>query len=144
MASDLRLIHESFYIHVGSPPQVFHVLPSISGQTLYVPLDTDCERMNIADCGGQRGVEVFQSKKSLGFQRNTSSTWQQVGTYRMGLGANLGLTGNAYYGYDSFGFGSSKMADGFEVEKLAVAAYATPDLWVGQLGLSTCSSSLNV
>lgn len=95
--------------------------------------------MNITDCGGQRGVEVFQSKRSLGFQTNASSTWHQAGTYRMGLGANLGLTGNAYYGYDNFGFGSSKSSDNVEVEKLAAAVYATPDLWIGQLGLSMCS-----
>ena len=59
-----------------------------------------------------------------------------MGIYKMGLGANLGLTGNAYYGYDNFGFGPSPSPDNVEVEKLPVAAYATPDLWIGQLGLS--------
>jgi hypothetical protein len=84
--------------------------------------------MNITDCGGQRGVEIFQSKQSLGFQRNASTTWNEVGSYRMDLGANLGLTGTAYYGYDNFGFGSSPSSDNVEVEKLPVAAYAAPDL----------------
>ena len=92
--------------------------------------------MNITDCGGQRGVEVFKSRPSPGFQKNESTTWQEVGIYRMGLGANLGLTGNAYYGYDNFGLGSSQDSDAIKVEKLTVAAYATPDFWVGQLGLS--------
>ncbi|KAF2831406.1 acid protease [Ophiobolus disseminans] len=127
----------TFYVHVGTPPQTFHVLPNIVGQTLYVPLDRDCERMNLSDCGGQRGVEIFQARKSLGYQKNASTTWNEVGTYRMGLGANLGLTGNAYYGYDSFGFGPMPSSENIELEKLPVAAYVTPDLWIGQLGLSS-------
>lgn len=92
--------------------------------------------MNITDCGGQRGVEIFQSKKSLGFRKNASSTWNEVGLYRLGLGANLAKSGNAVYGYDNFGFGPSPSSDNVEVEKLPVAAYATPDFWLGQLGLS--------
>lgn len=123
---------------MGTPPQAFQVLPSINGQTLYVPADEDCapERMNITDCGGQRGVEIFQSERSLGFQKNASSTWQLDGIYRMGLGTNLGLAGNAYYGSDVFGFGTEKPSDGFEFQNMTVAAYADRDLWVGQLGLS--------
>jgi hypothetical protein len=54
----------------------------------------------------------------------------------MGLGVNLGLGGNAYFGYDNFGMGSSQDHNETKVEQLAVAAYGTPDFWVGQLGLS--------
>ncbi|KAF2035880.1 acid protease [Setomelanomma holmii] len=128
----------TFYAHVGTPPQYFHVLPSFNGQTLYVPIDQDCspERMNIIDCGGQRGVEVFQSRPSPGFQKNVSSSWKELGIYRLGLGTNLGLSGNAYFGYDSFGMGSNQGNSDTKVEQLAVAAYATADFWVGQLGLS--------
>jgi hypothetical protein len=92
--------------------------------------------MNITNCGSQRGVEIFRSRPSLGFQKNESETWSELGIYTMGLGANLGLTGNAYYGYDNFGLGGSPSLGTKELERLAVAAYATPDLWVGQLGLS--------
>jgi hypothetical protein len=92
--------------------------------------------MSITDCGVQRGVEIFQSQPSPGFQKNQSTTWSEIGIYRMGLGANLGLTGNAYYGYDNFGLGGSPSSNTTELAKLAVAAYATPDFWVGQLGLN--------
>ncbi|KAH8732803.1 aspartic peptidase domain-containing protein [Phaeosphaeriaceae sp. PMI808] len=128
----------TFYVNVGTPPQYFHVFPNFNGQTIYVPIDKDCEpdRMNITDCGGQRGVEIFNSRPSLGFHKNVSSTWDERGIYRMGLGVNLGLTGNAYYGYDTFGLGTNSAANATKIEKLAVAAYATPDFWVGQLGLN--------
>lgn len=97
--------------------------------------------MNITDCGLKRGVEVFESRPSLGFQRNKSSTWEEVGAYELGLGSNLGLTGSAYYGYDNVSIGSSK--DTIHVERSAVAAYATPDFWIGQLGLSNSPVFMN-
>lgn len=90
--------------------------------------------MNITDCGIKRGVGSFESLQSLGFQRNKSSTWQEVGTYNMGLGATLGLTGVAHYGFDSVSFGLDSNAT--QVENSVVAAYMTPDIWVGQLGLN--------
>jgi hypothetical protein len=123
-------------VHVGTPPQHFHVLPSFNGQTALLPIDEDCLRYNITDCGAQRGVEVFQSHQSLGFQKNASSTWKELGIYRLGLGSDLGLTGNGLFGYDTFGAGTSTSGDTINVENLAIAAYATPDFWVGQLGLS--------
>ncbi|KAH6612371.1 aspartic peptidase domain-containing protein [Boeremia exigua] len=133
----------TFSLQVGTPPQPFQVLPSISGQTIYVPVDEDCapERMNITDCGFKRGVGVVESRPSLGFQRNKSSTWEGVGAYEMDLGSNLGLTGSAYYGYDNVIIGSSQ--DVLRVERPAVAAYATPDFWIGQLGLSNSPVFMN-
>lgn len=90
--------------------------------------------MNITNCGPKRGVELFESQQSPGFQINKSSTWLEVGVYSMGLGANLGLTGSAHYGYDSVTLGIDNNAT--KVEKSVVAAYVTPDFWVGELGLN--------
>lgn len=134
-----RLILFSFLLQVGTPPQPFQVLPSISGQAIYVPIDQDCARMrmNITDCGFKRGVDVFESRPSLGFQKNKSSTWEELGTFGIGLGNNLGLRGSAYYGYDKISIGSSSGEDTIRVEKIAVSAYSSPDFWVGQLGLSS-------
>lgn len=55
--------------------------------------------MNITDCGSLRGVEVFQARPSLGFQPNASSTWDEIGKYRLGLGYLHGLTGNGLFGF---------------------------------------------
>ncbi|KAF2110264.1 aspartic peptidase domain-containing protein [Lophiotrema nucula] len=126
----------TFYVHAGTPPQHFHVVPSTQGQTLYVPIDQDCRRLNVTNCGGTRGVEVFAQRPSDGFQKNESSTWNELGIYRVGLDTNLGFTGNGYFGYDTVGTGTAGSTDTPVLEHQAISAYATPDLWLGQLGLS--------
>ncbi|KAH7399322.1 aspartic peptidase domain-containing protein [Pyrenochaeta sp. MPI-SDFR-AT-0127] len=126
----------TFYVHVGTPPQHFHVLPSFNGQTIYLPIDQDCERLNITDCGSLRGVEVFQARPSLGFQPNASSTWDEIGIYRIGLGYLHGLTGNGVFGFDTVGTSTGTSVDVPTLKNQAIAAYATEDFWLGQLGLS--------
>lgn len=121
---------------MGTPPQSFHVLPNFKGQTLYVPIEDDCERMNITDCGGRRGIEIFQSRPSPGFQKNKSETWEELGTYRIGISTQLGLTGNALYGYDSMSPASGGSKETPKLERQAVAAFASFDFWLGVLGLS--------
>lgn len=133
LMTDLRA---RFYVHVGTPPQHFHVLPSFGGQTVYVPIVDDCARLDIDDCGGSRGVEIFASRPSLGFQKNASSTWDQLGTYRVAQGESFAYKGNAYYGYETMGPSTSGTVNVPTFEKLGIAAYATPDLWLGRLGLS--------
>ncbi|KAF3045859.1 hypothetical protein E8E12_000533 [Didymella heteroderae] len=129
----------TFLLQVGTPPQPFQVLPSLSGQAIYVPIDQDCApmRMNITNCGFKRGVEIFDSQPSLGFQKNKSSTWEEVGTFGMGLGSNLGLRGSAYYGFEKVTVSSSLGEDVTHWEETVVSAYSTPDFWIGQLGLSS-------
>lgn len=61
----------------------------------------------------------------------------------MGLGNNLGLSGNAYYGYDKVSIGSSSGKDTLRVERTTVSAYSTPEFWIGQLGLSSGLVFLN-
>ncbi|KAH7119765.1 aspartic peptidase domain-containing protein [Dendryphion nanum] len=131
----------TFYVYIGTPPQHFHVLPSTKGQTLYVPVDQDCMRMNISDCGGNRGVEVFDQRPSLGFQRNRSSTWKQIGTYRLGMGLNLGYSGNGYFGYDTAGPSSSR-SNTPKLDQQAVVAFASTSFWVGQFGLLVTTLNL--
>jgi hypothetical protein len=113
-------------------------LPSINGQTIYIPIDQDCARYNISDCGSSRGAEVFYSKPSPGFQPNASSTWSEIGIYPIGLGANFGPTGNGVLGYDNAGLGTGigTTANSIELTKLAVEAYASDKFWIGQLGMS--------
>jgi hypothetical protein len=126
----LTISSSRFYVHIGSPPQPFHVLPSINGQTLYIPIDLDCVRYNITDCGFTRGAEVFSPRPSAGFQPNASSTWSEIGIYAIGLGLNFGVTGNGKLGYDNAGLGtgSGSTSNSVALEKLAVEAYASCNL----------------
>jgi hypothetical protein len=57
-------------------------------------------------------------------------------TYLIGLGANFGLTGNGKFGSDTVGLDTGAGANAINIDKQAVVAYATSDVWVGQLGLS--------
>ncbi len=106
------------------------------GRCSSLAIDLDCARLNISNCGSSRGVEVFQSQQSLGFQRNASSTWKEIGIYQTGLGSRYGLTGNAYFGYDSGGPSTAASVNVSTLDNLAIAAFASTDIWLGQLGLS--------
>ncbi|EAT88505.1 hypothetical protein SNOG_04745 [Parastagonospora nodorum SN15] len=126
----------SFYVHVGTPPQVFQVLPSLSAQTLYLPLDKDCGRFNISDCGELRGVEVWASKLSDGFHPQNSTTWHELGVYGIGVGEVFRLNGNGIFGNDTAGLDTSGVIDPVNLENHPIMAYTTSDMWIGVLGLS--------
>lgn len=76
------------------------------------------------------------------FTRNQSSTWSTQSLANKGLYAlntfeesSLGLTGNAFYGFDTIelGLGGSGMPS---LNGQLVAGIATNDFWLGSLGLS--------
>ncbi|KAH6642246.1 aspartic peptidase domain-containing protein [Boeremia exigua] len=131
----------TFFVHAGTPPQQFHVLPSFDGQTIYLPIDEDClpSGFNISNCGASRGVEVFESKPGVGFQRNASSTWDEIGIYKVNMGHKYGLAGNAYFGYDTVGPSTSNAVDVPNLEKQSLGTYSSADYWQGRLGLSLFS-----
>ncbi|KAH7399204.1 aspartic peptidase domain-containing protein [Phaeosphaeria sp. MPI-PUGE-AT-0046c] len=126
----------AFDIYIGSPPQRFNVLPSINGQTFYVPIDLDCERYKVTDCGSGRGVQVFKSQVSPGFQPNSSSSWSEIGIYPVNIGTGFGLTGNGIFGFDTAGLGTGASSENVQLIAQAISAFATSNPWIGQLGLS--------
>jgi len=77
-----------FYANTGTPPQTFHVLPSLVSQTLYLPISDVAPALSMLPNAHVPttavfyvgGVEVFSSRPSLGFQNSESSTWSQMGT----------------------------------------------------------------
>lgn len=88
---------------------------------------------NISNCAYERGYD---------FTSNQSITWS---TQRLGNGglyqldtlveSELGLTGNAYYGFDTVELG----LDGSGLPTLTnqlIAGFATDSFWLGSLGLS--------
>ncbi|KAG8160861.1 hypothetical protein KVR01_009125 [Diaporthe batatas] len=124
----------SFMIRVGTPQQWFSVLPSTASQQTWVPVPEGCESSivgNISDCGDSRGVWPFESEESNGFQTNKSSTWKAIGIYELFIEEHLGIDGRGLFGYDSVGLGESSPA----TEHQVVAGVATPNYWVGLLGL---------
>lgn len=124
----------TFMIRVGTPQQWFSVLPSTASQQTWVPLPEGCASSvvgGISDCGDSRGVWPFESEESNGFQTSKSSTWQAIGLYELFIEEHLGLDGNGLFGYDSVGLGES----GPLTEHQVVGGVATPNYWLGLLGL---------
>jgi hypothetical protein len=58
-----------------------------------------------------------------------------IGLYEVDVNPNLGLSGNAISGYDTVGIGSNSTSNGVFLQQQVLTAYATPNIWVGQLGL---------
>jgi hypothetical protein len=152
----LSLRLPSFYVHAGTPPQHFQVLPSLNSRTIYIPRASDCESIPLANCSASRGAEVLTSNPSsttstsYGFQSNASSTWQEIGQYNLEPGTQFELDGNSLYGYDSAGISFVGTAnDNLTLEGQAVGAYSTPSeiglsrLWLGRLGLSQFDMTIN-
>ncbi|KAK4901292.1 hypothetical protein LTR27_001850 [Elasticomyces elasticus] len=87
----------------------------------------------LAGCGDSRGYL---------FQRNQSTTWSterlaNAGLYQLNtfVESKIGLTGNAYYGFDvlSLGLPGSDLPS---LQGQTIAGFATNDFWVGSIGLS--------
>ena len=126
----------SFSITVGSPPQGFLVLPATNAPNIWVPIADDCLALNSTDCGTQRGVRPFNNAVSPGFQVNSSSSWKNIGTFELGQNDFLGFSGNGAFGYDTISLIRGDASETITNNDTAVTAYATPQLWLGEIGLS--------
>ncbi|KAK4996334.1 hypothetical protein LTR66_004035 [Elasticomyces elasticus] len=128
----------SFQIQVGTPPQTVRLFPGTSasaGSTIWVVLAEGCWKANpgLPNCPNVRGYT---------FTRNESTTWstQQLssgGLYALETveEAYLGLTGSAYYGFDTVNMGIAGQGLPTLPGQL-VAGFATDNYWLGSLGLS--------
>ncbi|KAI5265647.1 acid protease [Aureobasidium subglaciale] len=115
----------SFDLSVGTPAQKVRVLPSWQSYQTWVVGPEGCSAYsNYNDCVESRG-EVFNLSQS--------SSWTQVGTYEFGIEQNLGLAGNAYFGYDSIVLDDSAQTT---VQSTTVGAFAVSEFWLGNLGLN--------
>lgn len=134
---------------MGAPPQSVRLFPGTSAtasNTLWVVLSQGCSAPgDPGNCAYLRGFE---------FTPNQSSTWSIEGLGNEGLyslvvyeESLLGYSGNAYYGYDSITLGWPGQGTGLpSITHQVVAGIATPDFYLGSLGLSPIPmnfSSLN-
>ena len=124
----------SFYIRVGVPEQRFRVFPATNAQEIWIPMPEGCISSDPSDCGARRGVEMFQSKKSSGFQTNKSSTWTSMGLYGLAIENKLDFSGNALYGLDTVGLGGSN-SERLSLDRQVVGGIATKDFYLGIFGL---------
>ncbi|TKA72818.1 hypothetical protein B0A49_05285, partial [Cryomyces minteri] len=115
----------SFIMQVGTPPQNVRLLPSTSGNALWVVLPDGCVGDYPSNCAELRGYT---------FNPNKSSTWSYLGLYGLGLieESLLGYSGNAEFGYDNVTLGWH----GEKVEKQVIQGFIAKDFYLGSLGIS--------
>ncbi|CZT20272.1 uncharacterized protein RCC_06130 [Ramularia collo-cygni] len=134
----------TFNIGVGQPFQQFTVLPSTRSADIWVPVADGCAGLswNGFDCANSRGVGTVQGVQSPGFLSNESTSWQQLGLYRLPTeDALYGSENNGLYGLDTLA-----LSDNYEVSlyNWTIAGIATPDFWLGMLGLGSESMNITV
>lgn len=118
----------SFGMQIGTPPQSIRLIPSTSGNALWPVLPQGCIAGDPSNCADLRGRH---------FRPNESSTWSDLGLYKLGLIVEglLGYSGNANFGYDTVTLGWP--GDGLPtLNHQVIQGLATKDFYVGSLGLS--------
>jgi hypothetical protein len=135
----------TFKISVGTPGQDFRVLPSTKGGVTYVIAEEGClDGVDPVDCPQLRGIEVFQSAQSTGFQVNASTTWSAIGQYDVDLEDALNYTARGLFGLDTLTLGAAAdSSSSASLTRQVVAAVADPSYYLGILGLGQGKSSFN-
>lgn len=128
-------------LQVGTPPQQFNVLPSTSHGEVWIPVTEGCSWLpSTIDCGKLRGIGSFQGAQSLGFQDNSSTTWDPIGIYELSVGSDLFNTSESgLYGLDTVSFDNN-----VSIPEQIIAGIATQDFWLGSMGLNQQSSDFPV
>ncbi len=118
----------TFTVQIGTPPQMVRLLPSITGNSIWVVLPLACESSSVSACRLNRG-NIFTT--------NDSSTWEHKAIYKLPLHPQqyLPFSGNASFGLDNVTL-KRPGHPGTSIENQLIAGYVTDDFYVGALGLS--------
>jgi hypothetical protein len=117
----------TFRIQVGSPPQQIHVLPASDQSSTWLVIPEAC---------GGKGENCAKNRGNT-YERNTSSTWDEYGSYELNtfLQGRLGMTGAAVYGYDTIELGWT--GDNMPVlPSQVVAGLIAEDFYLGSLAVN--------
>ena len=121
-------------MQVGTPAQNLRLLPSTSGNAIWLVLPQGCTVGDPSNCGDLRGTL---------FLPNLSSTWINIGLYGLVLTeeASLGYSGNANFGYDNVTLGW--LGDGLPtLNRQVIEGFVTKDFSIGSFGL--CPHAVNI
>nr|POE87305.1 hypothetical protein CFP56_29894 [Quercus suber] len=134
----------TFNISVGTPPQYFEVIASTRISQLWVPTLEGCAGLSWPgyDCGTSRGVD--NASLYPGFIPTNSSSWYQLGIYQLPDERTLfGNGDNGTYGLDIVTL-DSRSSISLQKNATSIAGIATPDFWLGSLGLGDDDTSFAV
>lgn len=119
----------SFRMQVGTSSQNIRLIPSSSGNTLWVVLPQGCVAEDPGNCANLRG--------SL-FYPNESSTWSDIGLHELGLleESLLGYSGNADVRYDTVTLGWQGDRSP-TLNHQVIQGIATKDFYIGTIGFTS-------
>ncbi|ORY17170.1 aspartic peptidase domain-containing protein [Clohesyomyces aquaticus] len=125
--------------------QDFRVMISTSSPYILIPDRAEwCTVPTQQECAKARGVQLFRSSQSLGYDSTASSHWQQYGTYDVPLEAfplidwSPDPKFNASWGFENVGLGPSSPTTPI-LEKQLMAQVHSKDFFMGIFGLSQTS-----
>lgn len=118
-------------IQVGTPAQTARVLFSTAGYETWIVDPQGCPPEYTDKCAFSRGNVV---------STENSTSWTYIKIAELSLQTNLGYVGNGQYGYETIELGYPR-SGGPKLEKQIVASIASPDFWLGQLGLDPAPSN---
>jgi hypothetical protein len=131
----------TFKISVGNPGQDFRVLPSTKAGVTQVIVPDGCRDTDPANCPQLRGIEVFNSAQSPGFQISVSNSWSLIGQYGVDLEDALNYTAGAVFGFDKVALGVAADSRALSLDRQVVAGVAEPDYFMGLLPLGHTDST---
>lgn len=130
-------------MNVGTPGQDFRVLASTQAGVAYVIVPEGCLDGDGADCPNQRGIEVFSSAQSPGFQANASSSWSAIGQYSVNMEQKLNISTDGFYGYDKISLGPAADSRSLSLDKQVVAGVADFGYYMGHIPLGIPDQSFS-
>ncbi|KAF2260029.1 acid protease [Lojkania enalia] len=135
----------SFALRIGEPSQFARVFISTASQQTWAIHATAC-LVNQTDPETNQTVEVVDNdcRDSRGwtFNLTESTTWDEIGFYKLWTEKNLGLVGNGQYGYDTVGFGQPG-EEGPTLKNTTVGTLITPNFWLGHFGVNSKSTNFS-
>ena len=120
----------TFLIRIGTPPQIFKILPSTNSHQPWVPVPAGCHRTDPPNCATLRGAV----SPGNGFKSNKSTTWSEIGLFDLGIENPVDLTGQGDFGFDTVGL-EVENSGGPTLTHQVVGGIATDDFYLGQFGL---------
>jgi hypothetical protein len=117
----------TFVLQVGVPVQTVRVMISTSSQQQWVIDPKGCPGSTSTD---QTCVEA----RGTTFDYTSSESWETIGLYDLWIEENLGMYGNANYGYDTIALGYPGEG-GPLLKNQTVGSLATNEFYFGHFGI---------
>lgn len=124
----------TFYLQIGTPPQIAEVQISTKSYQTIVVLPGGCISTDPITCPSDRG-----GQRDL-FNPNSSTSWKANtvvpnSTFTLNLNTRLGYNANGLYGYDKITLGIDG-GGGPSLDQQIVAGIETKDFYLGFFGLN--------